>query len=567
MDKRLLLAIQYVANERAIVLPWDTIGEHLGVTSGAISQHLAKLRHRLVEWGFSVPPPLRRGGNNAIQGPKSRVTASRRSNARKDYESDEYENEYEEPDWKEDEYGEEESDVQMTEVQAIKKSGGKADAEDNGDSDEDVKPRIRVQLRQYVDRKRACTEDDESYASPTGMGEQGHSRRRSHIEATIEAQETRASRSSRVISSSERSVSSDVEMRDVGDGSKLLKRADVGEMFSEFSRPARVSKAGPPKVTSMSADPTYGLFRQQTDRMYPTQDDKIPYNARDNAEPGDVYSRETGNTLFVDQGNGNPYNAQDNLREPRDRFAREAEDSFFSRQDDGNLHNAHSVSQPRHRLPREAGGGLFVKQSGSQYNTRDSTERADGLPKGAESGPSINQSTLVQQALSITSPAHAASPPATPKNKILQNPYANGTVATHGPSSVGSMLSDRGQNTAPIARVTMQHPRNVTGIVSNFLSQPNDLLLDEPLYPTLYPYPQSGTFDSSGNEVKQEHMHGSSKTPGLQSHSSDERRQYDGLPVPSQEVVVSFPGLDFDFDAFFNPNGLGDATDDFDGTF
>src|SRR5579862_9203597 len=124
MDKRLLLAIQYVANERAIVLPWDTIGEHLDVTSGAISQHLAKLRHRLVDWGFSVPPPLRRGGNTATQGPKSRATASRRLTIRKGYESDGYENEEEEvgeePDWKEEGYGEEESDVQTAKAQAMK---------------------------------------------------------------------------------------------------------------------------------------------------------------------------------------------------------------------------------------------------------------------------------------------------------------------------------------------------------------------------------------------------------------------------------------------------------------
>jgi hypothetical protein len=565
MDKRLLLAIQYVANERAIVLPWDTIGEHLDVTSGAISQHLAKLRHRLVDWGFSVPPPLRRGGNNAIQGPKPRATASRRSSTRKDYESDGYENENEEePDWKEEEYGEEESDVQMTGDRVMKKSGGKIVMEDNGDSEEDVKPRVRAQFRQHAGQKRARIED-ESYAPPRGMGEQSHSHRRPRIEAAFVSEGTRASRSSRAISSSERSVSSDVETRDVGNKSKSLKHADVGEMFSEFSRPARVSKTGQPEVTGVSADPAYGRSRQQqTDRLSLNRDGKSPYSTRNNAEPGDIFSRGTGNTLSVDQGNGNPYNGQSNLKKPQDRFHKEVDDSFFGRQDDHNLHNAYDVLQPRNRLPREAGDELFVEHSSSSYNIRDSPEQDDRFLEEAESEHSSNQATLVQQMLGITNPAHTTSPPTTPKDKILRNPYVNTTVTAYGPSSVGSTLNDRGQSITPIAMVTAQNQHNATDITSNSLIQPDHPLPDEPLYSTLYPYPQFETLDSNRSEVKQEPRHSIFKSPGLQSHSDGERRQYDGLHIPSQEP---FPALDFNFDAFLDPNGLGDTTDCFYGTF
>jgi hypothetical protein len=46
------------------------------VSGGAIIQHLAKIRQRLVSQGISVPPPLRRGGGNAISNSNNRKTQS-----------------------------------------------------------------------------------------------------------------------------------------------------------------------------------------------------------------------------------------------------------------------------------------------------------------------------------------------------------------------------------------------------------------------------------------------------------------------------------------------------------
>ena len=72
LDKKLLLSIQSECNAHNIALPWNDIGETLGntmgerVTGGAVIQHLAKLRTRMVAENLSVPPPLRRGGGNRI---------------------------------------------------------------------------------------------------------------------------------------------------------------------------------------------------------------------------------------------------------------------------------------------------------------------------------------------------------------------------------------------------------------------------------------------------------------------------------------------------------------------
>lgn len=68
MDKQLLLSLQSVCNDKGVKLPWDDVGAamHKQVSSGAIIQHLAKLRQRLAAQGVSVPPPLRRGGGNGI---------------------------------------------------------------------------------------------------------------------------------------------------------------------------------------------------------------------------------------------------------------------------------------------------------------------------------------------------------------------------------------------------------------------------------------------------------------------------------------------------------------------
>jgi len=63
LDKKLLLTIQSVCNSENVKIPWDKVaaimGEH--ISDGAVIQHLAKLRQRMVAQKLEVPPPLRRG--------------------------------------------------------------------------------------------------------------------------------------------------------------------------------------------------------------------------------------------------------------------------------------------------------------------------------------------------------------------------------------------------------------------------------------------------------------------------------------------------------------------------
>lgn len=68
MDKKLLLAIQYCCNSLGPGMPWSDIGSVMGegISGGAVIQHLAKLRVRMVDQNLSVPPPLKRGGNPHI---------------------------------------------------------------------------------------------------------------------------------------------------------------------------------------------------------------------------------------------------------------------------------------------------------------------------------------------------------------------------------------------------------------------------------------------------------------------------------------------------------------------
>ena len=68
MDKTLLLTIQAVCNSENVAIPWDKIGAALGehITGGAVIQHLAKLRGRMVAAEIAVPPPLRRGGSSRL---------------------------------------------------------------------------------------------------------------------------------------------------------------------------------------------------------------------------------------------------------------------------------------------------------------------------------------------------------------------------------------------------------------------------------------------------------------------------------------------------------------------
>lgn len=77
-DQRLLLAIQFASNQAGVRLPLAAAGALVGpsVTEGAIVQHLAKLRARLLEAGESVPPPLKRGGGYGFAAGPSNTSKS-----------------------------------------------------------------------------------------------------------------------------------------------------------------------------------------------------------------------------------------------------------------------------------------------------------------------------------------------------------------------------------------------------------------------------------------------------------------------------------------------------------
>lgn len=79
MDKTLLLTVQYVCNSAGLAVPWNEIAILMGegITGGAVIQHLAKLRTRMVTQGLPVPPPLRRGGGG------SRISTSTSSGSKK----------------------------------------------------------------------------------------------------------------------------------------------------------------------------------------------------------------------------------------------------------------------------------------------------------------------------------------------------------------------------------------------------------------------------------------------------------------------------------------------------
>lgn len=90
MDKKLLLAMQYQCNFAGLAVPWNDIGGIMGdgITGGAVIQHLAKLRIRMIAQGLSVPPPLRRGGGGSristttSSGSKAKATPNNNPNGR-----------------------------------------------------------------------------------------------------------------------------------------------------------------------------------------------------------------------------------------------------------------------------------------------------------------------------------------------------------------------------------------------------------------------------------------------------------------------------------------------------
>ena len=68
MDKKLLLTIQSVCNSESVKIPWEKVANVMGsgISDGAVIQHLAKLRQRMITQNLSVPPPLRRGSGSAF---------------------------------------------------------------------------------------------------------------------------------------------------------------------------------------------------------------------------------------------------------------------------------------------------------------------------------------------------------------------------------------------------------------------------------------------------------------------------------------------------------------------
>ncbi|PGH18872.1 hypothetical protein AJ79_00288 [Helicocarpus griseus UAMH5409] len=83
LNNKLLLSIQSACSAQNVKIPWQEVAELMGgsISSGAINQHLAKLRKAMEANGHDTPPPLKRGGG-VISGPAitpaaKRTTASR----------------------------------------------------------------------------------------------------------------------------------------------------------------------------------------------------------------------------------------------------------------------------------------------------------------------------------------------------------------------------------------------------------------------------------------------------------------------------------------------------------
>lgn len=55
-----------MCNDQRVNIPWDGVGATIGdgISAGAVIQHLAKLRTRMIADDKAVPPPLRRGGHS-----------------------------------------------------------------------------------------------------------------------------------------------------------------------------------------------------------------------------------------------------------------------------------------------------------------------------------------------------------------------------------------------------------------------------------------------------------------------------------------------------------------------
>ncbi|KAL8914287.1 MAG: hypothetical protein Q9171_001069 [Xanthocarpia ochracea] len=161
LDKKLLLTLQWACNAKGLKIPWDLVAEQMGptISPGAVIQHLAKFRTRMVEQGHSVPPPLTRGGsNNGIRAGKDRNTVGERTTKRAAKKAKQKEDSEENTDQETDQSSEEE-----TFTKRPRKAKGKGKAK---------KP---------ARARRAAKEDSDSDAvkeEPTSAGEGQHSQAR-----------------------------------------------------------------------------------------------------------------------------------------------------------------------------------------------------------------------------------------------------------------------------------------------------------------------------------------------------------------------------------------------------
>ncbi|KAI9856882.1 MAG: hypothetical protein M1813_008719 [Trichoglossum hirsutum] len=508
MDKRLILSIQYVCNERAIVLPWDAIGKHLDVTPGAISQHMAKLRQRLVSWGFGVPPPLRRSsGFGYASSSQALEKASHGPNAEKSYED--YNEDDEDPEIKEEEYGDEESDIEMAEIHSVRKGGRKVITEDE-EEDEDVESFSRVRPTRRANRKQALEQMENSgndlfdlYSPPSETKIQGRARQRARAETVASAIKSQATHlTPREISTSEEPAAADSSVRVVEDGkgslgdgigntdeSKEHRHVEMEDMFSEFSRPIGIDGTGSSKLAGMLADSTYSPLRRLWGQKQWSAGESI-----------------------ASWDEGRPYNSSDN-HEPKYRFSSDVRSEFLI-------------------------------------------------------NPDNSEPALEQNRPSVTTPTDVASPPATPKSRMPLNQYNNSTTTRSlssplGPAAVDQ--SERSQRTVT-ARTVTQH-QHTARTAPGFSAQPDNASPREVHYQTPTSYPHLGASASTSTEaIKQElgegSRYGNRNDLNTQFYDSGERTQFDELDATSLAGATDpFAGLNLGYSSYLDPE---DAMDDFD---
>ena len=186
MDKQLLLTIQQQCNVAGVRLPWDAIGSEMGqyVTEGAVIQHLAKLRCRMVEQGVRVPPPLRRGGAGrglSTGGPTAVVTPSSIYRAKRNRQAKSTSSpgtargneEDDEEDFDVDKASDPDEDFIATRVKRVKEEQGKKNAgkkfKDDDSSDEDIKAKITLAKKNAKRNIKNEHSSDEEYTKLKSM--------------------------------------------------------------------------------------------------------------------------------------------------------------------------------------------------------------------------------------------------------------------------------------------------------------------------------------------------------------------------------------------------------------